>query len=141
MTAKSTNRDQLLMDTVTKKKDAQSIFVCSWHPKLRKLPSILKDNYHILANDHKLSEIFKTMPTVAFRRKKTLGNFLVKTDILAPKYEKFTTSPCRKCKLCPFINEENTIENTNKSITIKVKAGGNCQSAGVIYAARCKKHD
>ena len=43
--------------------------------------------------------------------------------------------------MCPFINEENTIENTNKSIAIKVKAGGNCQSTGVIYAARCKKHD
>ena len=141
MTAKTTNRSQFLMETISKEKDVQSIFVCSWHPKLRKLPSILKNNYHILANDKKLSEIFKTIPTVAFRRKKTLGNFLVKTDTLPPKHEKFTTSPCQKCKFCPFINKENTIENTNKCITIKVKAGGNCQSAGVIYAARCKKHN
>lgn len=141
ISAKNTSRNQLLTENIRTEKDAQSIFVCTWHPKLRKLPSILKNNYHLLSNDTKLAKIFKNEPTVAYRRKKTLGNFLVKTDISLPKHEQSTTSACGKCKFCPFINSEKTITNISKSITINNKAGGNCQSSGVIYAARCKKHN
>ena len=82
------------------------------------------------------------MPTVAFRRKKTIGNFLIKTDIVPPKKhsERFT-SPCGKCKLCPLINNSKTIENENKKIKVNIKTEGSCQSTGIIYAARCKKHN
>ena len=139
-TVKNICRDELLKEKKLQERDPQSIFVCTWHPKLSKLPSILKNNYHILANDVKLCKIFQTTPTVAFRRKKTIGNFLVKTDITTTTKSKITTSPCGKCQLCPLINENPAIKNETKNIEIKVQAGGNCKSTGVIYAARCKKH-
>ena len=47
------------------KQDPNSILVCTWHPKLRKLPSILNQNYHIIENDAKLSNIFQYKNTVA----------------------------------------------------------------------------
>ena len=37
------NRTQLLQDNEKQKRDPQTIFVCSWHPSLNKIPSILKD--------------------------------------------------------------------------------------------------
>ena len=64
---------ELLKD---KDKDPQSVFVCTWHPKLKRLPSILNENHKILNSDTKLNIIFSSKSTVAFRRKKHLANYL-----------------------------------------------------------------
>ena len=56
---KKMSRDDLLMDRErTPDKDPHAIFVCTWHPKLRGLSSVLDKNYEILKNDPTLSEIF-----------------------------------------------------------------------------------
>ena len=135
---KNIERTSLLLDTSKSQRDEKVIFTCTWHPKFSELPSILKKNYHIIENDIKLSKIFQSKPTVAFRRKKSLANFLTKTDIKHDKKLKKPTSPCGKCKICPLINQNNTTENGN--IKVKVENGEDCRSTGVIYIARCKKH-
>ena len=90
----------------------------------------------------KLSKIFKSAPTVAFRRKKTIGNFLVKTDIAPPeKVSQPITTPCGKCKFCTLVNQSNIIKNETKDIKIQIRTEATCHSKGVIYAARCKKHN
>ena len=38
-----------------------------WHPKLNAIPSILKDNFHLIFNDSKLSKIFKQKPAVTYQ--------------------------------------------------------------------------
>ena len=135
------NREKLLEKSRPKndKKDAQTIFVCDWHPSLSKVPSILKKNFKILQNNNKLKDIFTEPPSVAFRKKKSIRNHLVRNDILHKQKGVQQTKPCGKCKLCPFINESTQI--TNNNVTIKIRDGGNCKSKGVIYAARCKRHE
>ena len=56
---KKMSRDDLLMDRErTPDKDPHAIFVCTLHPKLRGLSSVLYKNYEILKNAPALSKIF-----------------------------------------------------------------------------------
>ena len=49
---------------VLQKKDPQSVFVCTWHPKLKRLPSILNENHKILNSDTKLNIVFPSTCSV-----------------------------------------------------------------------------
>jgi len=59
------DRNQLLQNTEKCNPDSQTIFTCTYHPQLTKLPHIMKvirNHYHILQNDHLLSKIFTEKP-------------------------------------------------------------------------------
>ena len=133
-------RSLLLEDKPREKKDPQIIFVTNWHQNLSTMPSILKKYFHILENDHKTSKIFTNKPLVAFRRPKNIGNYLVKNDISPREKRLKSTKPCGNCIFCPRISTSSCITNEEKGICIQLKDGGDCQSKGLIYAAKCKKH-
>ena len=135
------HRDDLLKDHRNNIQDPDTIFVCTWHPSIRSLPRILSQNYHLIENDVNLIKKIPSKPIVAFRRKKHLSNFFVKNDIKPKKkITKTPTLPCEKCKISKYINTENQITNSRTGITSPVVAG-TCKSPGVIYVARCKKHN
>ena len=140
---KKMNRSDLLEDKPKHetKKDPQSVFVCTWHPKLSKLPSILHKNFAIIQSDADLSKIYTDSPSVAFRRKKNISNFIIKTDTINKPKSNQSTSPCGNCKTCPLINQEQSITNFHTNITIPAISGGNCRTRGLVYAVRCKKHN
>ena len=75
-------RRDLLKSRLVKmsKQDPHSILVCSWHHISRNLPSTLNQNYDILKNDARLSNIFSEKATVAFRKKKNIRNILCRND-------------------------------------------------------------
>ena len=62
-------RNELLRDRARENKEQQTISVRMWHPILSAVPSILKNNFHLISNDPKLSKIFKQKPTVTYRKK------------------------------------------------------------------------
>ena len=123
------------------REDPHSILVCTWHPKLRKLPSILNQNYDILENDAKLGNIFKERPTVAFRRKKNLGNFLCRNDVMKKKQNDITTENVKQCKcqLCKLLKKPECITNHQNGLKLSIKPGATCKSKGVVYSIHCKK--
>ena len=129
--------DLLEEKNTVKEKDAQSVFVCTWHPKLSKLPSILKENHNILTADAKLSKTFPTRSTVGFRRKKNLSNYLCRTDIKMKATAE--EGKCKGCILCKQMRAEKTVTNTNTGTSVKTKPGATCKTKGVIYAINCKK--
>ena len=132
-------RNELLREKdKQREKDPQSIFVCTWHPKLKQLPSILKENFRILNNDPKLQSIFKEEPTVAFRRKKNLKNILCKNDVRKNEH-KITGGNCKGCQLCVIMSNKVVIKNKNNGATVNTKPGEHCKSTGVVYAINCKK--
>ena len=137
---KEINREDLLQENPINIKDQQSIFVCTWHPHLKKLSSILLKNFNIIKQDHQLKQIFQTPPSVAFRRKKNVANHLIKNDINPIKNKPCITS-CNNCQICPLLNKENSITNEKANISIKLKATGNCKTKNIIYAAKCRKHN
>ena len=58
------DRNELLQDRIRENKDPHTILVSTWHPKLSAIPSILKNNFHLISSDPKLSKIFKQKSTV-----------------------------------------------------------------------------
>ena len=74
-------RKELLYERQRVSKEAQTIFVADWHHLLSKIPIFLKQNFHIIENDPELGNIFKNRPMVAFRRTKTIRNYVVKNDM------------------------------------------------------------
>ena len=130
-------REDLLRDRDLPKKDPHSVLVCTWHPKLRSVPSILHQNYNILNTDMKLNKIFKERSTAAFRRKKNLANHLCRNDI--KKKEIPESEKCKGCKLCKIMSRNDTIINKNNGAEIKIKPGSNCKTTGIIYAINCKR--
>ena len=62
------DRNELLRDRTRESKDPQTILVSTWHPKLSAIPSILKNNFHLVSSNPKLSKIFKEKPTVTYRK-------------------------------------------------------------------------
>ena len=134
-------RDELLIDTQRRKKDAQTIFVCDWHPSLSQIPTILKQHYRILESDERMSNIFPEKPLVAYRRPRTTRQHLVRNDILKPEKKPSSTTACGSCKLCKNISERTTLRNSKKQIQVELKDGGTCRTKYVIYAAICTKCD
>ena len=142
-TALKTSRASLLENNnQVVKKETQSIFVTTWHPKLKQLPSVMRKYHHLLHNDDSLKDIFPSVPLVAFRKKKSVREFVVRNDVQSREIKISTqTAPCGKCKkTCHLINSSNIIRNTISGQQAK-SAGGSCKSKNVIYAVRCKKHD
>ena len=136
-----TPREDLLRENIKTKKDPQTVFVTDWHSNFSFLPSILKKHYHIIQNDPYLKEVFPEKPTVAYRKVKTIRNYVTKNDVSPQKINsQKTTVPCGNCKLCKNIQTIEHIHNAQKNIKIKLKGGGNCKTESVIYAATCTKH-
>ena len=133
------DRNELLRDRIRENKDQQTILVSTWHPKLSAIPSIFKNNFHLISNDPKLSKIFKQKPTVTYRKNKCLSDHLLKHDIANQQLHS-NVAPCGKCKLCPQINTAKLITNDKLNITEKIKGTGNCKEREIIYAAQCSKH-
>ena len=74
------DRNELLRDGIGENKDPQAILVSTWHPKLSAVPSILKNNFHLISSDLKLSNIFKHKPTITYRKIKSFSDHLLKRD-------------------------------------------------------------
>ena len=63
-------RNQLLQDKTQENKDPQGIVISTCHPKLNTLLSILKNNFHLISNNSKISNIFKQKRIVIYRKNK-----------------------------------------------------------------------
>ena len=138
------SRDDLLQPKQQKQKDPSMIFVTTWHPKLSGLPKMLRSHFHHLQNSEN-SKLFTELPTVAFKRMKTLGNIIIRNDVTSKEKSTYATLPCNQqktCrKMCKLINTNGYIVNDQNERRMKLPAGGDCTSRNVIYAARCKIHN
>ena len=129
----------MLRDRIPEKKDPPTILVSAWHPKLSAISSVLKNNFHLIFSDPKLSNIFKQKPTVTYRKKKSPSDHLSNNDIANQQLHS-NVAPFRKWKLCPQINTAKLITNDKLYITGKKKDTGNGKEREIIYAAQCSKH-
>ena len=62
-------------------KDTETKLFSTWHPKLSVISSILKNNFHLISSDPKLSKVFKQKPTVTYQKNKSLSDRILKSDI------------------------------------------------------------
>ena len=123
----------MLRDRIRENKDPQTILVSTWHPKPSTTPSILKNNFHLISSDPKLSKIFKQQSNVTYQKNKSLSNHLLKNDI-ANQQLYSNVAPCGKYKLCPQINTGKLFTNDKLNITEKIKGTRNCKEREITYA-------
>ena len=131
------SRKDLLNSEKSDNKGSNTVFICTWHPTLAKLPSLLQKNYNILDSDPKLKKIFPEKPRVVFRRRKNLSDILCKNDVSnidkRPTEDTEQTKGCKGCQFCGILQHGETLTNPQNGCTIKTKPG-TCLSVGVIYA-------
>ena len=118
--------------------------VRTWHPAHKHLSKILQEKYHQhIEKDIYLKKVFPEKPMIAFRKIKSIRNYIVRTAIKEAndqKKPKITTS-CYSCrKTCHLISSDETLKNIHSGKEIKMLDGGNCRTANIVYAARCKIH-
>ena len=56
-------RSELLRNQIRENKDSKTILVSTWPSKLSAIPTVMKNNFHLISSDPKLSNIFKEKPT------------------------------------------------------------------------------
>ena len=118
------------------------IMVTTWHPALKHLSKILQEKCHQhIEKDIYLKKVFPEKPIIAFRKMKSIRNYIVRTDINQANDQKKPniTTPCYSCrKTCHLISSDETLKNIHNGKEIKKLDGGNCRTANNVYVARRK---
>ena len=78
---KQVARNKLLQDRMRENKDPETKLFSTWHPKLSAIPPILKNDFHLIPSDPKLSKVFKQKPTVTYQKNKSFSDRILKNDI------------------------------------------------------------
>ena len=90
-----------------------------------------------------LKKVFPEKPIIAFCKMKSIRNYIAGTDINEAddqKRPKITTL-CYSCrKKYHLISSDGPLKNIHNGKEIKKLDGGNCRTANIVYAARCKIH-
>ena len=79
-------RHELLPQNNKKNQNEKTIMVTIWHPSLKHLSKILQEKYHQhIEKDIYLKIVFPEKPIIAFRKMKSIRNYIVRTDIKRSK--------------------------------------------------------
>ena len=118
--------------------------ITTWHPALKHLYKILQEKYHQhIEKDIYLKRVFPEKPIIAFRKMKSIRDYIVRTDIKEAddqKRPKIATS-CYSCsKTCHLISSDETLKNIHNGKEIEKLDGGNCRTANIVQAEKCKFH-
>ena len=119
--------------------------VSTWHPALKYLSTVIQEKYHQhIGNDISLKKVLPENTIIGFRKMKSIRNYIVRTNIKEADDQKRPkiTTPCYSCrKICHVISSDKTLKSMHNGKEIKKLDGGNCRTANIVYAARCKIHD
>ena len=91
----------------------------------------------------KISSTYWEGHLIAFHKMESIRNYIFRTDINEKNDKKNPkiTTPCYSCrKTCHLINGDKTLKNIHNWKEIKTLDGGNCRTANIAHAARCKIH-
>ena len=121
-----------------KKKNDRVPFVITFHPRLRKLGSVLHKYFYLLQTNERLKRAFPESPMVAFRRLHNLKDMLVHSSTTVEISQK-DTAKCmgNRCKCCQNMVESKSFMINQKNH--KTLNGGTCKSSNLIYGVKCKQ--
>ena len=72
-------------------------FVLTYHPDLPKVRDIVDKNWSIIESSDELKDIYQSKPVMAFRRPKSLRDFLVRARLKPNSDDDNQTGECRPC--------------------------------------------
>ena len=139
--AKLKTREEILTP-VSQKATTRVPMVVMYHPNLPNIGAILRELQPLLHCSDKCKKAVKEVLMVAFRRPKSLGDYLVHAKLKSSdsKDKPKGTVKCgdRRCHVCKHlkIGESFTSKLTGKRHSINFEL--NCNSTNVVYLLSCK---
>ena len=129
--------------------------VLTYHPGLPDISSIIKRFLPVLHLNPDMKQACPDPPLVAFRKPKSLRDFLIKAKVHSPRSKtdpcpsKPSCDPCstkgikrgRKCLLCMHLPEQTyiTSSTSSKQFSLRLSAPADCDSLSVVYCITCKQ--
>ena len=91
-------------------------FVVTYHPRLPDMGKMLTELHPILESSERCKNAITSVPFVAFRKPKILGDYLVRTkvDSRGPKGLSLGTVKCssRRCEVCKYMDENSHLKSS-----------------------------
>nr|XP_022316718.1 uncharacterized protein LOC111120285 [Crassostrea virginica] len=113
--------------------------VTTYHPVLKNLNSILKQNLPILHSNKRMVEVFKEPPLAAYRRPRNLKDMVVRTRLDNPLPNGgFKTCSDRRCLLCKHSSDTVSFNSPVTGRCYRILGSLSCQTDNCIYLISCK---
>ena len=109
--ARNIPREIALRKVVKPKHSTRPVAVVSWDPWLPNLDKIQQKHWRFMTLDPYLKEVYPQPPLLAYRRPKSISEFLIKARLPPPNQTrpKRKLKGMKKCKtqciICPFFKE------------------------------------
>ena len=141
--ARNLDRNALLDDVYSKINQENKLFlVVTFHPALTKrIYEILKSNHNILtASDEQHKKIFSDVPSVSFRRCKTIKDILVRSKLRLEQFQMGSSNRCNRknCLVDKSLDTNKFFVNFDGKRTFNLRKGHlDCNSKFVVYKIKC----
>ena len=142
--AKRINRNEALTPAQERKKNNRTPFVVTYHPGLPNIGGILRDLHPLLHMSDRCKKAIKECPMVAFRRPKSLKDYLVNARIRpdnnnsVPGNYRCSSTRCEICRNKNYLNIGNTFVSNTTGKSYNINYNLDCNSSSVIYLLSCK---
>ena len=116
-------------------------FVLTYHPDLPKVRDIVDKNWSIIESSDELKDIYQSKPVMAFRRPKSLRDFLVRARLKPNSGDDNQTGECRpcgrkRCQCCKMITSAGTVKSSSGA-TVRLRQNTDCTTENVVYLISC----
>ena len=116
-------------------------FVLTYHPDLPKVRDIVDKNWSIIESSDELKDIYQSKPVMAFRRPKSLRDFLVRARLKPNSDDDNQTGECRpcgrkRCQCCKMITSAGTVKSSSGA-TVRLRQNTDCTTENVVYLISC----
>ena len=111
-------------------------FVLMYHPKLKNLSKIFKDNLYLLHINHEVKKTITPSPMISFRSSRKISSYIVRAK-LCPLERSVGSSKCgkKRCEVWDVISEADTFSSTVTGESFKINHKFNCNDKCVVYLA------
>ena len=118
-------------------------FVVTYHPGLSNITKIIRELHPILESSERCKNAINSVPFVAFRKPKSLGDYLVRAKVNSrgPRDSILGTVKCssRRCEVCKYMEEKSHFMGSQNDRRYTINYNFNCNSSNVVYLITCKK--
>ena len=134
----------------------------TYHPDLPKVRDIVDKNWSIIESSDELKDIYQSKPVMAFRRPKSLGDFLVRARLkpkIVSEYDQEIPQsqtadnpvansddndqngecrPCgrKRCQCSKMITSDGTVKSSSGA-TERLRQNTDCTTENVVYLISC----
>ncbi|CAJ0928488.1 unnamed protein product [Ranitomeya imitator] len=143
--AKAMDCNTLLQNRITTKEDSRLRIITNYHGRWRDMNNIFNRFWPILKRDPGLTKFIEDRAQVVARRSKTIGDTIIHSHYVAPKYSfifnskgpKWGSRSCGDCSACKYMIKTESFCNSSKTRDFKIVHPINCKTTSVIYYLTC----